>query len=104
MRGSGPYFKESMDKTNPIASALPHIPLLYQYNLLTKLTLKIIVKRIIKYYTKKTGDRNIPPRKVPGFAKYAVDANLFRLESPILTRAKRATDRNNVGGEVSLQG
>ena len=29
------------------------------------------------------------PRKVHGFAKYAVDANLFRLESSILTRAKR---------------
>ena len=32
--------------------------------------------------------------------KYAIDANLFRLESPILTRAKRAINRNNVGGEV----
>ena len=40
-----------------------------------------------------------PPRKVPGFAKYAVDANLFRLESSILTRAKRATNRNNVATE-----
>ena len=35
-------------------------------------------------------------------AKYAVDANLFRLESSILTRAKRLTNRNNVGGEYSL--
>ena len=30
------------------------------------------------------GARN-PLRKVPGFAKYIVDANLFRLESSILT-------------------
>ena len=36
-------------------------------------------------------------------AKYAVDVNLFRLESSILTRAKRATNRNNVGGEHSLE-
>ena len=35
-------------------------------------------------------------------AKYAVDANLFRLDSSILTRAKRAKIRNNVGGEYSL--
>ena len=60
------------------------------------------------------GDRYIPPRKIPpgrfhpgcfppehspptklGFAKYAADANLFLLESSILTRAKRATNRNN---------
>ena len=55
------------------------------------------------------GDRQIPPRKIhpgcfppehspptkPGFAKYAVDANLLKLESSILTRAKRATNRNN---------
>ena len=58
----------------------------------------------------KNGDRDIPARKIPsgrfhpgcfppehssstkpGFAKYAVDANLS-----ILTRAKRATNRNNV--------
>ena len=39
-----------------------------------------------------------------GFAKYAVDANLFRLESLIVTRLKRATNRNNVGGKVSPQG
>ena len=45
------------------------------------------------------GDRNFPPRKIPPHAKYAVDVNLFRLESPIITRAKRATNRNNVGGE-----
>ena len=32
-------------------------------------------------------------------AKYAVDANLFRLESSILTRAQRATNRNNVATE-----
>ena len=48
------------------------------------------------------GDRNFPPRKIPPHAKYAVDVNLFRLESPIITRAKRATNRNNVGGEHSL--
>ena len=60
------------------------------------------------------GDRQIPPRKIPpgrfhpgcfppenstpmkpGYAKYAVDANLLKLESSILTRAKRATNRNN---------
>ena len=53
--------------------------------------------------------RNIPPMKsmhennvVWLCAKYAVDANLFRLESSILTRAKRLTNRNNVGGEYSL--
>ena len=59
--------------------------------------------------------RNIPPMKsmhgnnvVWLCAKYAVDANLFRLKSSILTRAQRATDRNNVvtekrvGGEHSL--
>ena len=40
-----------------------------------------------------------PPRKVPGFAKYAVDAKLFRLESTILLRAKRATNRNNIATE-----
>ena len=34
-------------------------------------------------------------------AKYAVDANLSRLESSILTRAKRATNRSNVGGEYT---
>ena len=45
------------------------------------------------------GDRNIPPRKGPGFAKYDVDTNLFRLESSILTRAKRATNWNNVATE-----
>ena len=39
--------------------------------------------------------RNIPLHTKPGFAKYAVDANLFPLESSILTRAKRATNRNN---------
>ena len=33
-------------------------------------------------------------------AIYAVDANLFRLESLILTRVKRATNRNNVGGNI----
>ena len=37
-----------------------------------------------------------PPGKVPGFAKYAVEANLFRLEFPILTQA---TNRNNVATE-----
>ena len=35
-------------------------------------------------------------------SKYAVDANLFRLESSILTRAKRATNQNNLEGEHSL--
>ena len=55
------------------------------------------------------GDLNIPsppsensPRKVPSCAKYAVDMNLFRLESSILTRSKRATSRKNVGGEHSV--
>ena len=43
--------------------------------------------------------RIFPHRKVPGFAKYAIDANLFRLESSILTRAKLATNRNNVATE-----
>ena len=69
----------------------------------------------------KFGDRNIPPqmfpplcsspgfppRKFPPHAKYAVNANLFGLESPIVTRAMWATNRNNVrgeGGEVSPQG
>ena len=53
--------------------------------------------------------RLFPPRNIPSMksmhgnnvvwlcAKYAVDANLFRLESSILTRAKRATNRNNIG-------
>ena len=67
------------------------------------------------------GDQNIPPRKIPPgrfhpgcfhpmksmhgnnvvwlCAKYAVAANLFRLESSIITRVKRATNRNNLGGE-----
>ena len=66
------------------------------------------------------GDRNIPPRKnsprkVPSrnippmksmhgnvvwlCAKYAADANMFRLESSILTRTKRATNQNNVATE-----
>ena len=31
----------------------------------------------------------------PGFAKYAVDANLLKIESSILTRAKQATNQNN---------
>ena len=31
--------------------------------------------------------------------EYAVDANLFRLESSMLTRAKRATNRNNIATE-----
>ena len=56
----------------------------------------------------------IPPRTIPPIkiihgnnvvwlcTKYAVDANLFQLESSILTRAKRATNRNNVGGEHSV--
>ena len=35
-------------------------------------------------------------------AKYAVNANLYRLESSILTLVKWATNRNNVGGEHSL--
>ena len=51
-------------------------------------------------------DNSIPdisPRKVSpltkhGFTKYTVDANLFPLESSILTRAKRATNRKNRGG------
>ena len=48
--------------------------------------------------------RIFSPRKFPPHAKYTIDANLFRLESPILTRAKRATNRNKVRGEVSPQG
>ena len=32
-----------------------------------------------------------------------LSANLFRLQSSVLTRAKRATKRNNVGGEASPQ-
>ena len=48
--------------------------------------------------------RFFPSRQFPPYEKYAVDVNLFQLECPILTRAKRATSRNNVGGEVSLQG
>ena len=49
------------------------------------------------------------PRKVLGFAKYAVYANFFRRESSILTRAKRVTNRNNVvtekrGGEGIFRG
>ena len=50
------------------------------------------------------GDRNFPLRKFPPLSTYAVDADLFRLESPILMRAKRATNRNNVGGELSPHG
>ena len=53
--------------------------------------------------------QNIPPMKkmhennvVWLCAKYAADVNLFRLESSILTRVKRATNRNNVGGEHSM--
>ena len=49
--------------------------------------------------------RNIPPMKsmygkyvVWLCTKYAIDASLFRLESSILTRAKRSTNRNYVGG------
>ena len=34
--------------------------------------------------------------------KYAVDANLFRLAFQILTRVKRATKRNNVGGAGNI--
>ena len=53
--------------------------------------------------------RLFPPRNIPIMksmhgknvvwlcAKYAVDANLFRLESSILTRA---INRNNVGGNI----
>ena len=63
-----------------------------------------------KTYTVVTG---IFPRKVPPMKsmhgnnvvwlcpKYAVDVNLFPLKSPILTRAKRATSRNNVRGEYT---
>ena len=58
--------------------------------------------KYFSWYNK--GDRNFTTRKFPPHAKYAIDANLFWLESPILTRAKRATNRNNVGGEVSPQG
>ena len=77
-------------------------------------------------YTHVHGDRDITPRKIPpgrlypgrlppehsppskpGFAKYAVDANLFPLESSNLTRAKRATNRKNIRffrGETFLGG
>ena len=45
----------------------------------------------------------VSPRKIPSqrslVAKYALDANLFPLESSILTRSKRATNRNNVATE-----
>ena len=52
-----------------------------------------------------TGIYSPPPSwKVPGFAKYAVDASLFRLESSILTRVKRATNRNNVATEKRGEG
>ena len=72
-----------------------------------------------KYSLPENSPRKVPPqlfpfRNIPSMksmhgnnvvwlcAKYAVDANLFRLESSIWTRAKRATNRNNVGGEHSL--
>ena len=54
-------------------------------------------------YPPENSPRKVPPRLFPpetfpptkpGFAKYAVDENLFLLESSILTRAKRATNRN----------
>ena len=44
------------------------------------------------------------PPVFPPHAKYAVDANPFPLESPILTRAQPAANRNNDGGEVSPRG
>ena len=55
------------------------------------------------------GDGNILPpenssRKVPGFAKYAVDANLVRVESSILMRVKLDTNRNNVATEKRRYG
>ena len=37
-------------------------------------------------------------------AKYVVKVNLFRLESLILMRTKRATNRNNVGGRGTFLG
>ena len=44
------------------------------------------------------GTFHCPPTK-PSFAKYTVDANLFPLVSSILTRAKRAINRNNAATE-----
>ena len=69
-------------------------------------------------FSPENSPRKVPPRLVPPWnlppmksmhgnnvvwlcAKDAVDANLFRLESLILTQAKLATDRNNVGGEYT---
>ena len=64
-----------------------------------------------EYSPRKILPRLFPPRNIPTmksmhgnnvvwlYAKYAVDANLFRFESLILTRAKRATNRNNVATE-----
>ena len=46
--------------------------------------------------------QKIPPGRLPGSAKYAVDTNLFQLESSILTRVKRATNRNNVATEKRI--
>ena len=44
-----------------------------------------------------------PPTK-PGFAKYDVEANLFPLESSILTRAQRAKNRNNAATNRKIFG
>ena len=41
---------------------------------------------------------------VSGFAKFAVVANLLKLESSILPRAKRATNWNNVAKEKRGEG
>ena len=41
----------------------------------------------------------VSPQKFSFHAKYVIDSNLFRLESPNLTRAMRATSQNNVGGK-----
>ena len=60
--------------------------------------------RVIGTFDPGSFQRCVPRRKFPPHVKYVVDANLFWLESPILMRAKRATSRNNVEGEVSPQG
>ena len=59
---------------------------------------------LCKISERKKGDLNIPPRKVPGFTKYAVDVNLFQLEFSILMQAKRATIRNNIATEKRGEG
>ena len=86
------------------------------FDYFTKLMIKLIINNIytlnqsLKLYACKHCARQThvnsewtikwySPWKLPGFAKYAVDANLLRLESSIITGAKRATNRNNVATE-----